>query len=148
MLRELVNEELVTCEPDAKISDVAKMMSEENVGCVLVTEDDMPTGIITDRDIVVRCIAKNIDVDDCTVEQVMSEAVETVREDEGIFDCIQKMHKHGVRRIPVVDTDGKAIGVISFGDLLAILSKELYQLTQRTTPLEEAEERDETIKAA
>lgn len=143
MLRDILNHsDLVTVEPDAKVIEVAKLMERENVGCVLVLSEGKPRGLITDRDIVVRCIAKNVDVSDCTVEQVMTESVETAKDTDGVFDCIRKMRDAGVRRMPVVDDEGKAVGIITAGDLLAMLSKEFATLAQGTTPLEEQQGED------
>ena len=148
MLRDILNNQhLVTCEPDAKVTDVAKLMADNDIGAVMVLTDEKPRGIVTDRDIVLRCVAQNTDVDDTTVEQVMTESVATCHENDGIFDCIMKMKQAKVRRIPVVDDSGKAVGIISFGDLLAVLSKEFVELTQTTTPLEE-HKRKPSLKAA
>jgi len=139
MLKDIVERKLVTIEPDAKVADAAKLMEKENVGSVLILDNGKPRGLLTDRDIVVRCIAKNVDVDDCSVENVMTESLHTVKEVDGIFDCIKAMREAGVRRIPVVDNKGHAVGIISFGDLLAVLGKEIYEVTQTTTPREELE---------
>lgn len=142
MLREILKQnKLVTVDPDTSITDVAKVMAKQDVGCVLILDNNKPRGLITDRDIVLRCIAKNIDVDDCTVENVMTESLFTVKETDGIFDCIEAMKGAGVRRIPVVNDRGYVVGLISFGDLLAILSQELSELTAQTTPASEFEER-------
>jgi CBS domain-containing protein len=141
MLKDIMCRDLVTVEPDAKVSEVAKVMERENVGCVLILDNGKPRGLLTDRDIVTRCIAKNVDVDDCTVENIMTESLEVVKETDGIFDCIETMHGAGVRRIPVVNEQGRAVGLISFGDLLAVLSKEFSELTATTTPREEEERR-------
>lgn len=146
MLRDIVNRELVTVEPDAKVVEVAKQMADQDVGSVLVLSNGKPRGILTDRDIVVRCLAKNIDVSDCTIENIMTESLETCNEEDGIFECIEKMRSAKVRRMPVVNQQGKVIGIISFGDLLAVLSKEFAELTSTTTPAEESPENQ--LKAA
>ena len=130
----LEGQSLIHCPPDAKITDVAKVMKDKNVGATLVLSNGKPRGILTDRDIVVRCIAENLDTDDCTVEQVMTESLETVSVNDGIFDCIQKMDAAHVRRIPVVDEKGNAVGILSYGDLSRILAKELATLNRQTTP--------------
>jgi CBS domain-containing protein len=137
MIRDLIqNNKIVTVEPDARIPEVARKMMDQNVGAVLVVdeEDGKPRGIITDRDIVLRCIAKNIDVNDCTVEQVLSETVETVSDTAGVFDCIHKMREAGVRRMPVTDEHGRTVGIVSFGDLLGMLSTEFSELAESLTP--------------
>jgi CBS domain-containing protein len=69
-----------------------------------------------------------------------------VKETDGIYDCIQKMRESGVRRMPVVDHEGKAVGVVSFGDLLAVLSEEFAALTETTC--RHAEKREPMLKAA
>ncbi|MCM2277493.1 MAG: CBS domain-containing protein [Oligoflexia bacterium] len=145
MLKEILrNQSLVTCEPDAKVSEVSRLMADRNVGSVLCLSDDgKPRGILTDRDIVVRCLAKNIDVNDCTVENVMSESLEVCQDTDGVFDCIRKMEMAGVRRIPVIDDSGKAVGIISFGDLLKMLSKEFSTLIHHTTTAEYEDRGDE-----
>jgi CBS domain-containing protein len=134
MLKDILNRKLVTTEPLAKVSEVARIMADQDVGCVLVVESGKLRGLITDRDIVTRCIAKNIDVDDCLVENVMTESLATVRETDGIFDCIETMRGARVRRIPVVDFSGTLVGIVSFGDILAVLSKEFAEVTRSTVP--------------
>lgn len=141
MLRNIINRNLIVVEPDSKVSEAAYLMDKEGVGCVLVLDNGKSRGMLTDRDIVTRCIAKNIDVDDCTVENIMSESLETVKETDGIFDCIQTMKYAGVRRIPVVDDQNQVVGIVSFGDVLALLSKEFAFLTENTTP-NEKDQRD------
>ncbi len=134
MLKDIVNRKLVTAEPSTKIFDIAKLMAHHDVGSVLVVDDKKIKGIITDRDIVMRCLAKSVSLDDCSVESVMTPAPTTVRETDGIFDCIETMKSAKVRRIPVVDRSGEVIGIVSFGDILAVLSKELGELTKGTVP--------------
>ncbi len=116
---------LVTLEPHAPVSEAARLMAERNVGSVLVLNAaGKPRGIITDRDIVVRCVARNIDLWDTTIENILSEDLQTCHVDDGVFECIERMRKAGVRRMPVVDSAGHAIGIVSFGDLLSHLSHE------------------------
>jgi len=140
MLKNVVKHTLVTIEPDAKVTKASQLMVEKNVGCLLVLENGKPRGLLTDRDIVVRCIAKNIDVDDCTVENILSESPKFVKETDGFFDVIRTMKEAGVRRIPVVDGNGKAVGIVSFGDILSVLGEELYTVTRGTTPSKEERE--------
>lgn len=130
MLKDVVNRQVVCVEPDTKVAEVARIMSERNVGSVLVCDENKPKGILTDRDIVIRCIAQNVDVNDCTVEQVVSEPIEAVKETDGIYDVIRKMKNQGVRRVPVVDKKGDVIGIISFDDLIVLLGKEMADLSE------------------
>ena len=128
MLKEIVNREFVTIEPHQTVREAARLMEEFGVGCVLVLSNGKPRGLITDRDIVLRCVAPNLDVSDTTVENILSESLATVHETDGIFDCITKMHAAGVRRIPVLGNDGKVIGLVCFDDLVRLLTQELSAL--------------------
>jgi CBS domain-containing protein len=138
MLKDIINYRVVSVAPDTKVADVARKMSDENVGSVVVCVDNQCKGIVTDRDIVVRCIAKNVDVNDCTVEQIVSEPIESVKETDGIYDCIRKMKNQEIRRMPVVNDSGAVVGVISFDDLILLLSKEISELAEAATPASQA----------
>jgi signal-transduction protein with cAMP-binding, CBS, and nucleotidyltransferase domain len=133
MLKEIISRNLVTAEPDAKITEVARLMADRGVGAVLILSDGKPRGIITDRDIVLRCVADHLDVEDTTVENVLTESVQSAVETDGLFDVIHKMRQARVRRIAVVDKNGKAVGIISFGDIVSILAKEMTELSEAAT---------------
>ena len=133
MLKNLVNNKLVAVEPGTKVVDVCRLMAKEGVGCVLVLQDCKPKGLVTDRDIVVHCLAEGHDSRECLVDEVMSTDLQVVEETDGIFDCIRAMKAAKVRRIPVVDAKGDAVGIISFGDIARVLSKEFAELTETTT---------------
>lgn len=127
-LRELIPNKLVACQPDAPIKDVAAKMKDDNVGAILIVEKDKPLGIVTDRDIVLRCVCDGISFD-TPVEQIMTKSVDVVTEDQGLYDVIRLMHDKEVRRVPVVDRSGKALGLLSFGDIIGLLARELGELS-------------------
>ena len=141
MLQDIINKDVVSVKLGTKLPMVCKLMKQKNVGCVIVLNGDQLQGIVTDRDIVVRCIASGHDIEECEVDHVMTKSPATVNENDGIYDCIQKMKDTKARRMPVISQDGKkVIGLISFGDLIAILSKELSDLASNTTNYSEFEE--------
>jgi CBS domain-containing protein len=113
---------------------VAKEMAKHDVGAVLVLKDGKPIGIVTDRDIVIQCLGKGHRADECQVEEVMTTQVQFVRETDGIFDCIRAMRASAIRRLPVINDEGKAVGLISFGDLLSLLAREFSDIVETTTP--------------
>src|SRR5687767_10514799 len=114
-LDKLLEKKLVSCSPDTTVTQVAELMDRENIGAIVVTEDDEPVGIITDRDIVVRCVVLRADCNETPVRQIMTEHIVTVKASDGIFDVIQAMKENRVRRVPVIDNGGKCIGLLSFG---------------------------------
>ena len=132
MIREFVNYNLVSCESSAKVFDVAKLMQSKNVGCVLVKENNKAIGVVTDRDITLRCVALGHDVKQMPVSSIVTKTVKFCHETDGLNDCIQKMKEAKVRRLPVLDAKQHPVGIISFGDIVSILSKELYDLSDRS----------------
>lgn len=108
--------DLVTCPTTTKIADVARLMRDRNIGDVLVTDDGQLRGIVTDRDIVVRCVAEGIDVNTATLSEACSEELTTVTSDTPIERAAAIMAEHALRRLPVVDR-GMPVGIVSIGDL-------------------------------
>ncbi|NTW92848.1 MAG: CBS domain-containing protein, partial [Methanoregulaceae archaeon] len=95
---------VVSVKPDATVQFVAELMKEKNIGCVVVTENHKPVGIVTDRDIALRGVSLCGDPEEALIESVMSTDILTIRKDAGIFDAIQEMKSAGVRRMPIVDS--------------------------------------------
>src|SRR3954470_6728486 len=114
-IRDLLKGDPVTVEASASVEDAAKLMDERDIGNVLVVENGEVQGIVTDRDIVVRVIAKG-NGPDAGVREAATTDLETLSPDASIEDAIQKMEQANVRRLPGVDGD-KPVGVVSLGDL-------------------------------
>jgi CBS domain-containing protein len=108
--------EPVTVEPQASVTAVARLMRDENIGAVLVTDDDRLRGLVSDRDLVVRALAEGGDPGETTVASVCSDDLVTVGPDEDLDHAVQVMREHAVRRVPVVE-EGRPVGIVSLGDL-------------------------------
>ena len=121
-VRDLVKGDPVTVDASATVEDAAKLMDDKDVGDVLVLENNEVKGILTDRDIVVRVIAKG-EGPDASVREAATTDVETIGPDASIDEAIQKMEQANVRRLPVVEDD-KPVGVISLGDLAQARDKD------------------------
>jgi CBS domain-containing protein len=106
-----------------KVRKAAMRMLEHHVGTLVVSDrGQKPQGIVTDRDIVVRCIAKEFDPDDTPVSEIMTSPVQTVGVDAGIDEAIAQMAKTEVRRLVVTDAKGRMIGVLALDDLLTLVA--------------------------
>jgi CBS domain-containing protein len=121
-VRDLLKGDPVTVEASATVQDAAKLMDENDIGNVLVVENNEVQGIVTDRDIVVRVVAKG-EGTDASVREAATTDLETLEPDASIDDAIKKMEQGNVRRLPVVE-DGKPVGVISLGDLAQAKDKD------------------------
>lgn len=131
---EICKREVIIIQREETVLQAAKLMRQHHVGDVMVVEDrdgkSTPVGIVTDRDLVVEVIAPELDPDAITVGDIMVSDFATVKENAGVFESIQYMRVKGVRRMPIVDDDGKLIGIVTLDDLLALLSEELDALVK------------------
>lgn len=113
--------------PDRTIADVAKLMNSSGVGAVAVLDDDRLVGIVTDRDLVRRGLARDLAAD-ARIDSVMTSPVLTIEADVSLHDAIDIFARHAVRRLAVVDQE-RFVGVISLDDLLLDLADDLRSLT-------------------
>lgn len=132
---ELCNREVVVASPGTTVTEAAKLMRHYHVGSIVVVDDTdggvrMPVGILTDRDVVVEVCATELDAGTITVGDIMSSELVTAAEHEGVLEAMQIMRYKGVRRLPVVGTDGQLTGIVSVDDLLDVLAEELGELTK------------------
>ena len=121
-----------TCGPDASILKVAQQMRTANVGDVVIVEDRngqaVPIGVVTDRDLVIHIMAKHLDPAQTTVMSIPRRKLVTAYEGEQLEVATQRMRWSGVRRIPLVDSGGALIGIISLDDIVNNLANTLQQL--------------------
>jgi CBS domain-containing protein len=115
IVRDVMTTDLVTCPADASLRDAARLMRDRSIGDVLVTRDGRLAGIVTDRDIVVRCVADGAAADS-SIEQACSSDLTTIAPDSDIDRAIALMSDRALRRLPVVE-DGRPVGILSLGDL-------------------------------
>ncbi|MFW6077763.1 MAG: CBS domain-containing protein [Hyphomicrobiales bacterium] len=112
-----------TIDPDASLSKAARRMRDENVGSLPVGMRDELLGIITDRDIVVRCIADDMDCNRTTVRTVMSADLLCCFDDQPVEVAAQLMEEHRVRRLPVLNQNDRLAGILSLDDLTGWLNR-------------------------
>jgi CBS domain-containing protein len=105
-----------TIQADRPASEAAKKMKEADAGMIPVMEDGNLLGTVTDRDIALRVVAEDRDPQSTTVGEIASRDIVTVQPDEDLDDALQKMAKHQVRRLPVVE-DGRLVGVVAQADV-------------------------------
>jgi CBS domain-containing protein len=105
-----------TVEASATIRDAARVMSDSDIGDVVVTDGGEVTGIVTDRDIVVRAVAEGRDPDSTAVSDVATTGVETIEPDASVDDALSRMREKDIRRLPVA-RNGEPVGIVSLGDL-------------------------------
>lgn len=130
---QVCNPFVVTIEVGQSVFEAAKLMREHHVGSLIVVEDGgeglEPRGIITDRDIVIGLVAKEItDLRGLDVEEVITRALVTVDETDTLSDAAELMRENGVRRLPVTDGEGRLSGILTLDDALGALTDALDDL--------------------
>lgn len=118
LARDVMTPEPACCTPHTTLDQVAKLMVQNDCGEIpIVDAADHPVGVVTDRDIVCRVVSEGKNPVAYTAETCMSQPVVTVDADAPIDEVVSTMEKHQIRRVPVVDNEGRCAGIISQADL-------------------------------
>ena len=117
-VKDCMCEDVCTIKPESTLKEVAKMMSEKHIGCMPVCDNNnCVCGIITDRDLVLRGIACNKDINNTKVSDIMTCNVCSCSETDDITNAETKMGQKQIRRLPVCDENNKIVGILTIGDL-------------------------------
>jgi CBS domain-containing protein len=116
-VRDAMTSEPCAIDADKPVAYAAKMMKDEDVGLAPIVDGDKLIGTVTDRDIVTRVVAVGKDPASTPVREVASRDLVTVGPQQALDDALNLMAKHQVRRLPVVEEDGRLVGVVSQGDV-------------------------------
>ena len=116
-IREVMTANPSSVEPATPVAQVAQLMQQENVGSVPIVEGGKLVGTITDRDITIRIVAEGKDPQSTTVGEVASRDLVTIDPQQDLDEVLRLMAKHQVRRLPVVEEDGRLVGILSQADV-------------------------------
>ena len=139
-VKDVMTPDPTCCSAQDPLSKAAQLMVECDCGEIPVVDDTstkMPVGVVTDRDIVCRSIAKGLNPLEMQVSEVMSTPLISVRPSDSIEDCCYLMEQNQIRRVPVVDSDGSIVGIVSLADLAetaprADSGEVLHEVSQKT----------------
>jgi CBS domain-containing protein len=106
-----------TVEPSATVQEAAKAMRDQDVGPIPIVENGSLSGILTDRDIVVRVVAEGKDPSSTTVRDIASRDLVTIDPEQTLDEALRLMAKHQVRRLPVCEEDGRLVGIVAQADV-------------------------------
>jgi CBS domain-containing protein len=116
-IKDVMTSDPCTIDADKSVAYAAKMMRDEDVGLAPIVEGDKLIGMLTDRDIAIRVVAEGRNPDQVTVGQVASKQVVTIDPRQDLVEALRIMAKHQVRRLPVVEEDGRLVGVVAQADV-------------------------------
>ncbi len=123
-----------TIQPTATLVEAARLMCEQSVGALVITDASgiTPLGVITDRDLV-WMISEGLDPRDATVNQFVRSSLQTVQVSDSLSDATRKMREAGVRRLPILDQESRLLGIVSLDDVLVLLGRELADVAAAIT---------------
>jgi CBS domain-containing protein len=116
-IKETMTSNPCSIDADKPVSYAAKMMRDEDVGLAPIVEGDKLIGTLTDRDIATRVVAEGRDPETTTVQEVASQDIVTIDPQQGLDEALRLMAQHQVRRLPVVEEDGRLVGVVAQADV-------------------------------
>jgi signal-transduction protein with cAMP-binding, CBS, and nucleotidyltransferase domain len=143
LVKDVMSSPVLTTDEAVPTNKIANLMNENKLGCVIVTnKDGKPLGIITERDLVVRVSAKNLQPASVKAVDIMTSPLATIDPEANISDAARRMSRMDVRRLGVIYR-GDLIGLVSSKDILGVMP-ELVEIIQERTKIESAEEAAET----
>jgi CBS domain-containing protein len=123
-IREIMTTNVECVPPDTGIQQLANKMKTLDVGFVPICENDRLAGTVTDRDIVVRCLAEGKDAGTCKASDIMTKEVFWSFADQDVKDVAKRMREKDVRRMLILNRDKRLVGVVSIGDIAKVEEKE------------------------
>jgi len=131
---EICNREVVFARRHTTVKEAAQLMREFHVETLVVVDEPngkrIPCGIVTDRDIVVAVVAKGLDPEALKVGEVMGAELAVARESDGVAETIELMRAKDMRRVPIVDSQGSLVGIVTADDILDLLAEEMNALAR------------------
>lgn len=124
-IEKLMQRQVQAMSPTETCSRAAQLMRDARVGAVVVVEEGVPLGVVTDRDLVLRLIAEGRDPAEVELRAIMSRHPAFVSKERSLDDAIRTMREMGVRRLPIVDEHGRVVGMLSLDDVLMVLAAQL-----------------------
>jgi CBS domain-containing protein len=116
-VRDVMTPDPCTIDADKDVAYAAKMLKDEDVGVAPIVEGDQLVGVLTDRDIAIKVVAEGKDPKTTNVRDVASKDIVTVDPQQDLDEVLRLMARHQVRRIPVVEEDGKVVGIVAQADI-------------------------------
>ena len=116
-VKDVMHRGVAWVEPQTPIAEIARKMRDEDIGAVPVGENDRLVGMVTDRDIVTRGLARVKNCLDLVAKDVMTKPIVYARADEDVEDALHIMEKNQIRRLPVINENKRLVGMLSLGDI-------------------------------
>jgi len=145
LLSEFCTTDVACCTRDTTITEAARLMRRKHMGALVIVDDPedepQPVGLVTDRDIVIKVLGNELDPATTRVGDIMSKPVVMATESEDSNVATSRMREHGIRRLPVTDSHGKLVGIVTLDDLLTGLRHTVNSLIEVVAKEQDKERR-------
>jgi CBS domain-containing protein len=142
---DVCNREVIVIQADESVQVAAELMRRHHVGDVVLYREEggrrIPTGIVTDRDLVVEVLVPGLDPTALAVRDIVTSPLSVARTDDSLFDALERMRAKAVRRLPVVDADGALAGILTMDDVIGLFTEMQVRLWAVVERQREREER-------
>lgn len=118
-LKEIMVDKVITTKKDAPVKDAVKLMNKYEIGCLVVIENEKPIGIVTERDLLKRVLAKSEELRNMKVMEIMSKPLISVAPNVEIEEAAKLMYKKKIKKLPIVEKE-KLLGLVTLTDVLSI----------------------------
>jgi CBS domain-containing protein len=150
-LRDLMTTDLVVIEENCTLREAASKMEEVGTGVLPVvrenSDNNQPIGMVTDRDIVIRAIAKGQDPNTATVNDVITRETIFCYEQDDVRDAFEKMRDNGINRLLIMDEQKKLCGIVSMADIVSHLPEDMWDQMPEVAGNENQEKRQQRQSA-
>ncbi len=119
-VKEVMTRDVCTAKKEDSLLNASRKMLEFGVGSVIIVEDGKPVGIVTERDILKKVVARNKVPSKVRLEEIMSSPLITIKPTTSLREAADIMRKRGIRRLPIIDDDGNLVGIITDNDILSV----------------------------
>lgn len=120
-IKDIMSKNVEIVSPDTFLNEIARLMHKRDCGCILIGKDDRLIGVITDRDLVIRCMCEGYNPASTKAKDLMSKQILYCRDTDETTSVSLNMAKNKIRRLPVLDENKRLVGIVSLGDLAANL---------------------------
>lgn len=121
-IKDIMTKNVIKADKESSIYDIAKLMEKNGIGCIIITDKDAPIGIITERDIITRCLAKELNPRETKAKDIMSSPLVNIEPDVEMLEAAKVMVSRMIRRLPVVENK-KLVGIVTTYDMIKEVSK-------------------------
>jgi len=122
-VKAIMKKELIAVKPEVTVTEACKILVSKKIGSILVCEKDVPYGIVTEKDVMYKVLARELDPKKVLVKDIMSQPLVTVGEDDEVGEAADLMAAKSIRRLGVINKQGKLMGIITARDIMKFVGE-------------------------